>query len=42
MSELNIETFRASIMIMASFGSYLAISGHDHAKGRPEGVSLRS
>jgi hypothetical protein len=38
MPEPNIETFQASIMIVASFGSYLAVSGHDHAKVRPEGV----
>ena len=30
MPELNIQTFRARTMIMASFGQYLPVSGHDH------------
>jgi hypothetical protein len=34
MSELNIQTFRASTMIVASFCPYLAISGRDHETAR--------
>src|ERR1700689_1650622 len=35
MSKLNVETFRAPVMIVASFGSYLVLSGHDHEDGPP-------
>jgi hypothetical protein len=38
MSQLNIQTFRALTMIMASFGLHLPISGHDHEKARPAGI----
>jgi hypothetical protein len=38
MSELNIETFRASTMIMGTFGLYLAISTRDHEKDPIRGL----
>ena len=34
MSQLHVETFRARIMIVASFGPHLAVSGHDHGTAR--------
>ena len=37
-----IEAFRALIMIVASSGRYLAVSGHDHETARAEGPSLSS
>src|SRR6202035_5774824 len=40
MPKLHIETIRASTMIMASSGLYLAVSGHDHETVRSEGGSL--
>ena len=38
MPELHIETIRAQVLIMASLGRYLAISGHDHELLRSEGL----
>jgi hypothetical protein len=35
MPELHVEAFRASIMIVASFGLYSAVSGHDHETAEP-------
>ena len=42
MPQFYIEAFRALIMIVASSGRYLAVSGHDHETGRAEGASLSS
>ena len=40
MPQLHVKTFRASIMIVASLGRYLAVSGRDHGTVRAEGTSL--
>ena len=42
MPQLYLETFRALIMIVASFWRYLPVSGHDHETARAEGASLSS
>jgi hypothetical protein len=36
MPKFQIETFRAQVMIMDSFGAYSAISTHDHGTARAD------
>ena len=42
MPQFHIETFRAQVMIVASSGRYLPVSGHDHETARAGGASLSS